>query len=137
MALQKKNLIIAMHNSGRTVQEIAKALHCMPRNVLDALENAGISIESYSENTKQNDYGARFSGILRFKTLESAKDSVAKIDRLFHEYAVAKDRRGQHQAQLIALIAKNRAEGIEKWEVAKLFAEWLIEHLYIEPKESK
>jgi hypothetical protein len=66
---------------------------------------------------------------LRFKDVRAATESVERIDALFHQFAAENDRRGQHQAQLMALIGKNRAEGIGKLDEARLFAEWLVAHL--------
>src|SRR4051812_16444928 len=70
-----------------------------------------------------------FRGVLRFKDVEAAEASVARIDELFHQFAQTNDRRGQHQAQLMALIGKNRAEGIGKLAEARVFADWLVAHL--------
>jgi predicted S18 family serine protease len=61
--------------------------------------------------------------------VQAATDSVARIDALFHQFETEHDRRGLHQAQLMALIGKNRAEGIGKLAEAKVFAEWLGSHL--------
>ncbi|WP_206520576.1 hypothetical protein, partial [Mesorhizobium sp. M1A.T.Ca.IN.004.03.1.1] len=77
----------------------------------------------------QNAYARMFNGVLRFKNVEAAKESVARIDALFHQFGLERDRRGQHQAQLMALIGKNRAEGIGKVAEAKVFLEWLTTHL--------
>jgi hypothetical protein len=60
---------------------------------------------------------------------------VARIDALYHQFEAARDRRGQHQTQLLALTGKNRAEGIGKRAEARLFADWLIEHLAIEDEQ--
>jgi hypothetical protein len=70
--------------------------------------------------------------VLRFRDLQAARDSVARIDEVYHQFEAIRDRRGQHQAQLLALTGKNRAEGIGKRQEARLFADWLIEHLQIE-----
>jgi len=37
-----------------------------------------------------------------------------------------------HQCQVLALVGKNRAEGIGKWQEATLFADWLATHLDVQ-----
>src|SRR5262249_18650079 len=112
--------------------EIAQALQCSPSYVANTLIAAGKSSDYsdlYTSSNAQNAYARMFSGVLRFKNVEAARESVARIDSLFHQFAHANDRRGQHQAQLMALIGKTRAEGIGKLAEAKVFSEWLVTHL--------
>ena len=128
----KKELALSMKAAGRTVEEIASALQCSPTYVANCLTDAGKITEYtdlYTSSVVQNEYARMFSGVLRFRNVEVARDSVAKIDALFHQFAQARDRRGQHQAQLMALIGKNRAEGIGKLDEAKVFLNWLVSHL--------
>ena len=134
--LTKKTLALSLHQAGRSVEEIARALDTHPSYVANVLAAAGKASEYsdlYTSTVAQSGYAQRFRGVLRFKDMESARESVRRIDTLYHEYEVMQDRRGQHQAQLIALIGKNRAEGIGKTEEAKLFAEWLMHHLDVHP----
>jgi hypothetical protein len=56
---------------------------------------------------------------------------VRRLDTLYHACGQHHDRRGQHQAQLLALIGKNRAEGLGKYAEAQVFAEWLQQHLTV------
>lgn len=130
--LTKKDLALSLRASGRTVEEIAQTLKCTPSYVANVLIASGKTSDYsdlYTSSVAQNAYARMFNGVLRFKNLEAARESVARIDSLYHQFAEERDRRGQHQAQLMALIGKNRAEGIGKIAEAKVFSDWLISHL--------
>ena len=130
--MTKKELALSLHAAGRSVEEIARALQSAPSYVANILIAAGKKsdyTDLYTSSIVQNEYARQFNGVLRFKTVEAAQASVARIDELFHHYAQERDRRGQHQAQLMALIGKNRAEGIGKVAEAKVFSDWLVTHL--------
>lgn len=128
----KKELAMSLHTSGRSVEEIAATLECSPSYVANTLIASGEPSDYsdlYTSAAAQNAYARMFRGVLRFKDVRAAEESVERIDTLFHQFAQANDRRGQHQAQLMALIGKNRAEGIGKLAEARIFAEWLVAHL--------
>lgn len=125
--LTKRDLARSLHASGRTVEEIAGTLEAPPAVVAGWLEIPGDDL--YTSAVAQNDYARMFAGVLRFRTVEAATESVARIDALWREFVEARDVRGMHQAQLMALIGKNRAEGIGHMEEARLFRDWLINHL--------
>ena len=130
----KKDVALSLRAAGRSVEEIAVALNCTPSYVANVLIASGKTSDYsdlYTSSVAQNAYARMFSGVLRFKTVEAARESVLKIDSLFHEFERENDRRGQHQAQLMALIGKNRAEGIGKTLEANVFREWLVSHLDI------
>jgi hypothetical protein len=130
--LTKKELALSMHASGRSVEDIAQTLKCSPSYVANTLIAAGQTSDYsdlYTSSVAQNAYARMFSGVLRFKNVAAARESVARIDALFHQFELERDRRGQHQAQLMALIGKNRAEGIGKVAEARVFLEWLTSHL--------
>ena len=130
--LTKKDLAMSMSASGRSVEDIAQTLKCSPSYVANILAASGKSSDYsdlYTSSVVQNAYARMFSGVLRFKNVEAARESVSRIDELFHQFAAERDRRGQHQAQLMALIGKNRAEGIGKSAEAKIFLDWLLAHL--------
>jgi hypothetical protein len=134
--LTKKSLALSLHQAGRSVEEIARALETHPSYVANVLAAAGKASEYsdlYTSTLAQSGYAQQFRGVLRFKDMETAEQSVAKIDDLYRRFEMSGDRRGQHQAQLTALIGKNRAEGIGKYAEAKLFADWLMEHLDVHP----
>jgi hypothetical protein len=130
--LTKKELAMSLHASGRTVEEIAQTLDCSPSYVANTLIASGEPSEYsdlYTSSVAQNAYARMFRGVLRFKDVKAAEESIDRIDALYHQFAQANDRRGQHQAQLMALIGKNRAEGIGKLAEARVFADWLVAHL--------
>ena len=131
-AMTKKQLALSLRAAGRSVEEIAQTLKCSPSYVANVLIASGKTsdyTDLYTSTQSQNAYAQMFRGVLRFKNVEAARESVAKIDALFHDFERERDRRGQHQAQLMALIGKNRAEGIGKSAEADVFRDWLVSHL--------
>jgi hypothetical protein len=133
--MSKRQLAQDLYDQGMRVDSIAELLETDPAYVANSLIAAGYTpayTDLYTHTGPQNRYARMLSGVLRFKDPEAARQSVARIDELYHRFEAAHDRRGQHQAQLLALIGKNRAEGIGKREEARLFADWLIEHLAVE-----
>ena len=132
--ITKKDLALSLHAAGRSVEEIARALETHPSYIANVLAAAGKSpdySDLYVSSTAQNGYARMFRGILRFRDMKSAAESVLRIDEMYHQFARSNDRRGMHQAQLIALTGKNRAEGIGKYAEAQLFADWLANHLAV------
>jgi hypothetical protein len=128
-------MAIELFEQGLRVETIANLLRVQPAYVVRALLEAGHEpayVDLYTPSGGPNRYAEMFAGVLRFKDVNAARESVAKIDQLYHEFEEQRDRRGQHQAQLLALTGKNRAEGIGKRAEARIFADWLIEHLRVE-----
>jgi hypothetical protein len=80
----------------------------------------------------QSGYAQQNRSLLRFKDVHAAQQSVHRLDTLYHACEHQHDRRGQHQAQLLALIGKNRAEGLGKYAEAQVFATWLQRHLTVQ-----
>lgn len=137
--LTKKDLALSLYGAGRTVEEISKALETSPAYVANILAAEGKTSDYsdlYVNCAAQAGYAKQFAGLLRFRDVEAARRSVAALDQLYHEFEMQHDRRGQHQAQLMALVGKNRAEGIGKFEEAKVFADWLIQHLAVRHTEA-
>jgi hypothetical protein len=133
--ISKRQLAQELYGQGLRVDTIAGLLQTDPAYVANSLIAAGQSpayVDLYTHTGPQNRYAQMLAGVLRFKDLEAARASVARIDELYHQFEAARDRRGQHQAQLLALTGRNRAEGIGKRQEARLFADWLIEHLAVE-----
>jgi hypothetical protein len=133
--LTKKAMALLLHAAGSTVEEIARELDTHPSYIANVLAAAGKTPDYndlYVSSTVQSDYARKFQGVLRFKDVESAQQSVRRIDALYRAFAQQNDRRGQHQAQLMALIGKNRAEGIGKYDEAQVFADWLVHHLIVQ-----
>lgn len=132
--LTKKHLALALHAEGATVEAIAQALDTHPSYVANVIATAG-KIPDYQDlyvsTAALSGYAQRFRGVLRFTDVAAARASVQQLDERYRAFAQQQDRRGQHQAQLLALIGKNRAEGLGKYAEARVFAEWLIAHLAV------
>jgi len=125
--LTKRDLALSLRSAGRTVEEIAKTLKVTRSEAASLME---VDWYDPEENASQmNRYAQLFTGVLRFSSVKVAEESIARIDSLNRRFVREGDRRGIHQVQLMALIGKNRAEGMGKQEIADLFKEWLITHL--------
>lgn len=122
----KKELALSLQAAGRTTEEIAETLKCSPYYVQEMTGQGG---DLYTDSVKQNEYARLFTGVLRFKNLESAQESVRQIDHLCNGFEDTGDARGVHQAELMALIGKNRAQATGKPECAELFRLWLVRRL--------
>ncbi len=128
----KKDQAIEWFDQGLPVEEIAARLECAPTYVANVLIESGRApeyVDLYTHTGPQNEYARQLQGVLRFRTPEAARESLQRMDSLYQEYQAQGDLRGQHQVQLLALIGRNRAEGIGKYEAADLFTEWLVRHL--------
>src|SRR5438034_11050413 len=113
--LTKKELAVRMYERGLRIESIAELLHSNPSYVANALIERGIApsyVDLYTSTGPQNRYAALLSGVLRFRDMEAARSSVDRINALYEQFEVNRDRRGMHQCQVLALIGKNRAEGI-------------------------
>ena len=133
--ITKKMLALSLHAAGYTVEESAQALDTSPSYVANVLAAAGRTPDYhdlYVSSAALSGYAKQFQGVLRFKNVASARASVQRIDEMYRAFVRHDDRRGQHQAQLIALIGKNRAEGLGKYDEAQVFADWLIAHLAVQ-----
>jgi hypothetical protein len=129
----KKDRIALLYEQGITnIMEIARRLDARPSYVAQVLQNAGLLtgyFDLYTTTSReQNVYSQYFRNVLSFKTLESARESVRKIDELYNHFEQMGDRAGQHQAMLVALTGKNRARWIGKQAEAEVFGEWLARH---------
>jgi hypothetical protein len=127
-----------MFEKGLRVEAIAELLHTDPSYVANALIDQGYSpdyMDLYTSTGPQNRYAQMMSGVLRFRDLEAARASVDQIDAIYKGFAAMRDRRGMHQCQVLALTGKNRAEGVGKWEEARLFADWLARNLQVQRPE--
>lgn len=125
----KRKLAAEMYEKGMNVATIAELLKTEPSYIANALIDQGYVpnyMDLYTSTGPQNEHAALLAGVLHFKDLEAARLSVSRIDQMFSQFAVAKDRRGMHQCQVLALVGKNRAEGIGKLSEAKLFESWLV-----------
>jgi len=132
--LSKKRRIINHYQAGMTnVGDIARAVNSPPSYVARVLMEAGLLsgyFDLYTTSAETMNLYSFFSrGIIRFKTVEAARASVKRIDRLYRDFAERGDRAGQHHAEMMALVGLNRARSCGKREEAKVFAYWLIERL--------
>ncbi len=129
----KKEQILALYESGVSdIAEIVRQVTARPSYVAQVLQSAGhLSgyFDLYTTTAReQNVYTRFFRNVLSFKTVEAARESVRKLDRLYNYFERLGDRAGQHQAMVLALTGKNRARWSGKTEEAAVFGEWLAAH---------
>lgn len=129
----KKEQILALYENGVTdIAEIVRQVTARPSYVAQVLQSAGhLSgyFDLYTTTAReQNVYTRFFRNVLSFRTVEAARESVLKLDRLYNYFERLGDRAGQHQAMVLALTGKNRARWSGKTEEAAIFSEWLAAH---------
>jgi len=130
----KKGQILALYeDEGVTdIAQIVRRVGARPSYVAQVLQQAGYLTGYFDLYTttarEQNVYTRFFRNVLSFKTVEAARESVQKIDRLYNYFERLGDRAGQHQAMVLALTGKNRARWSGKAEEAQIFSEWLAAH---------
>lgn len=130
----KKEQILSLYLSGmRDVQDLAMLTGASASYVGSVLQDAGLKTEYFdlytSTSHPMNVYSKFFAGKLGFKDVETARESVALIDRLYRQFETARDRAGQHHALLMALTMFNRARWTDKRDEAEVFRQWLLERL--------
>jgi flagellin-specific chaperone FliS len=129
----KKEQILKLYEGGTTdIAEIVRQVKARPSYVAQVLQTAG-HLTGYFDlytttSREQNVYTRFFRNVLSFKSVEAARESVQKIDRLYNYFERLGDRAGQHQAMVLALTGKNRARWSGKLEEAQIFSEWLAAH---------
>lgn len=129
----KRARALAAWDAGeRDLLRIAREVESRPSYVARVLADTGRLTGYYDlysrTGTPVNVYGERFAGVLAFRDAEAARASVERIDRLYHEFESAGDRPGQHHAQVVALVGRNRARWADKPEAAAVFHHWLMTH---------
>ncbi len=129
----KKEQIIELYQTGVTeIAEIVHQLGARPSYVARVLQSAGLLTGYFDLYTTtasdQNFYSRFFRNVLAFKTVEAARGSVRRLDRLYNYFERIGDRAGQHQAMVLALTGKNRARWSGKHDAAKVFSDWLALH---------
>ncbi len=132
--VSKKEQIIALYLSGmREVEDLAVLTGSSPSYVGSVLQNEGLTSEYFdlytSTSHPMNVYSKFFAGRLGFKDVETARESVAIIDQKHHQFALARDRAGQHHALVMALTMYDRARWTGKQQEAEVFRRWLAERL--------
>lgn len=140
--VSKKDQILALFFSGVTeVEDLALLTNTRPSYVGSTLQDAGLVHDYFdlytSTSHPMNVYSRFFAGKLGFKDVETARRSVAVIDRLYHQFAVARDRAGQHHALVMALTMFNRARWTGKREEADVYRQWLAAQLGPLPDEEE
>lgn len=129
----KKSRILGLYHGGVTdIGEIARTIPTRPSYVASVLQGAGL-IQGYFDlytttAHDQNTYSRHFRNVLSFKTVEAAKESVARISRLYNYFERIGDRAGQHHAEVLALTGRNRARWSGKKEESQVFEQWLFNH---------
>ena len=129
----KKEQIVALFESGtKDIAEIVRRVKARPSYVAQVLQQAG-HLDGYFDlytttGREQNVYTRYFRNVLHFRNPEAARESVARIDRLYNYFERLGDRAGQHQAMVLALTGKNRARWSGKLEESEVFGEWLAAH---------
>lgn len=134
--MSKKELAADMYRKGLNVEAIAGLLRADPSYVANALIERGFVpnyVDLYTSTGPQNRYARMLEGVLQFRDLGSARASIQRIGELHGRFVEERDRRGVHQCEVLALIGKNRAEGIGKWAEAQVFADWLAARLLSRP----
>lgn len=129
----KKEQILSLYRGGMTdVAQIVRRVTARPSYVAQVLQSAGLIsgyFDLYTTTAReQNVYSRFFRNVLSFKSVEAARESVQKIDRLYNYFERLGDRAGQHQAMVLALTGKNRARWSGKASEAEIFSEWLAAH---------
>lgn len=129
----KKDRILELFSQGVTeIDRIAVELETRPSYVANVLQDAGL-LRGYFDlytttNQEQNAYSRFFRGVLSFKSVAAARDSVARLDRLYRHFERIGDRAGQHHAEVLALTGRNRARWSGKKDEAAVFMNWLVNH---------
>ena len=129
----KKEQIVSLFQSGtKDIAEIVRRVKARPSYVAQVLQQAG-HLDGYFDlytttGREQNVYTRYFRNVLHFRNVEAARESVARIDRLYNYFERLGDRAGQHQAMILALTGKNRARWSGKTEESQVFSDWLAAH---------
>ena len=129
----KKEQILSLYERGtRDIAEIVRKVKARPSYVAQVLQTAG-HLDGYFDlytttGREQNVYTRFFRNVLHFRTVGAARESVARIDRLYNYFERLGDRAGQHQAMVLALTGKNRARWSGKLEESQIFSDWLAAH---------
>jgi hypothetical protein len=136
----KKDQILALFRSGiGDLADIALMTSSRPSyvsSVLHQVERHGGYFDLYTSTAQpMNVYSKFFAGQLGFKDVDTARQSVAVIDRLYHQFEIAGDRAGQHHALLMALTMFDRARWTNKADEAEVFRAWLVERLNSAPRD--
>lgn len=129
----KREMILRLWDEGtRDIADIVRRVKARPSYVAQVLQQAG-HLDGFFDlytttGREQNVYTRYFRNVLHFRNVEAARESVARIDRLYNYFERLGDRAGQHQAMILALTGKNRARWSGKLEESQVFSDWLNSH---------
>ena len=132
--MTKKHQIIALYLSGITaIEDLATITDAQPSYVGTVLQQAGL-IRGYfdlytSTAHPMNVYSKLVTNKLGFKNEATARHSVEVLEELYQQFAMTRDRAGQHHALSMALVMFDRARWIGKMREADIFRQWLVAHL--------
>ncbi len=112
----KKEQILALYEAGTTdIAQIVRQVAARPSYVAQVLQSAGHLAGYFDLYTttgqEQNVYTRFFRNALQFKTVEAARESVERIDRLYNYFERLGDRAGQHQAMVMAALERQGGRG--------------------------
>jgi hypothetical protein len=132
--VSKKDQIIALYTSGiGEVEDLAMITGARPSYVASVLQESGLMTGYFDLYTTSahpmNVYSKFFARRLGFKDEETARASIEVIDRLYHQFELARDRAGQHHALVMALTMFDRARWTNKAREAEVFRQWLLARL--------
>jgi len=132
--VSKKDQIISLYTSGiGEVEDLAMITGARPSYVASVLQESGLMTGYFDLYTTSahpmNVYSKFFARRLGFKDEETARASVDVIDRLYHQFGLARDRAGQHHALVMALTMFDRARWTNKPGEADIFRQWLLARL--------
>jgi hypothetical protein len=132
--VSKKDQIISLYTSGiGEVEDLAMITGARPSYVANVLQESGLMTGYFDLYTTSahpmNVYSKFFARRLGFKDEETARASVAVIDRLYGQFELAGDRAGQHHALVMALTMFDRARWTNKPGEADIFRQWLLARL--------
>jgi hypothetical protein len=131
--VSKKERILELYGQGVTeIDRLAAEVDTRPSYVANVLQDAGL-LRGYFDlytttNREQKAYSRFFRGVLSFKSVDAARQSVERLDRLYRYFERAGDRAGQHHAEVLALTGRNRARWSGKTDEAQVFMDWLVHH---------
>ncbi len=133
-ARSTKEQILGLYLTGiRDVEDLALLTASRASYVGSVLQEEGLREDYFDLYTStahpMNVYSKFFAGKLGFKDVETARASVAHIDRLYRQFELAEDRAGQHHALLMALTMFDRARWTGKGDEAEVYRRWLADHL--------
>src|SRR5438045_6530453 len=106
----KKEQILSLYERGtRDIAEIVRRVKARPSYVAQVLQTAG-HLDGYFDlytttGREQNVYTRYFRNVLAFRNLEAARESVARIDRLYNYFERLGDRARseEHTSELQSL----------------------------------